>query len=98
MKHKHYDVIVAWAGGKKVQFKNIYSGWVDWNHDTGPNFLESVDWRIKPKEKVVRWKWAYQNGNNRWYESSDFLSDLEAANEFKYEFKKLEYTRTEFDE
>lgn len=47
-KHKHYDVIVAWAAGKLVQF--YWEGeWNDYTEATIPRFIESQEWRIKPK-------------------------------------------------
>ena len=50
MKHKHYDCIVAWAEGKKIQVKNKKTDeWEDlcctpsWNND--------FKYRIKPEPK-----------------------------------------------
>jgi len=49
MKHKHYDLIVAWAGGAKVEFKGL-SG--EWYPVIGiPYWESSVTYRIKPEPK-----------------------------------------------
>lgn len=49
MRHKHYDVIVAWAEGKTVQFFNPISE--QWEDVRGPSFSECHEWRIKPEPK-----------------------------------------------
>ncbi len=56
MRHKYYDVIVAWAEGKEIQYK--HKGY-DWSSRTinnfpfdSPNFnMDGVEWRIKPEDK-----------------------------------------------
>jgi hypothetical protein len=53
MKHKHYDCIVAWAGGAKIQGKSDYVEWQDLKH---PSWDKSWQYRIKPEPKpdVIR--------------------------------------------
>jgi hypothetical protein len=46
MKHKHYDMIVAWAGGAKIQGKSEYVEWHDLRH---PSWDKSWQYRIKPE-------------------------------------------------
>ena len=56
-KHKHYDVIVAWAEGKKIQIKYVMSSdWKDWDSYSCPPFIGLAEYRIKPEPKpdVVR--------------------------------------------
>ena len=49
MKHKHYDVIVAWAEGKEIQiWCEVYKKWLD---DEQPFWLEEQEYRIKPEPK-----------------------------------------------
>jgi len=49
MKHKHYDLIVAWANGAEIQWKGCVDSWNDcvaqpaWDKDT--------QYRIKPAPK-----------------------------------------------
>jgi hypothetical protein len=49
-KHKHYDVIVAWAEGKQIQM--MYDGnWSDYPIDCEPAWREEASYRIKPEPK-----------------------------------------------
>ena len=51
MKHKHYDMIVAWASGKDIQFKAFSdSDWEDVDM-TGEEWYEHYTYRIKPEPK-----------------------------------------------
>ena len=49
-KHKHYDLIVAWAEGKSIQYK--WNGGSNWQ-DCGPTpcWYEDTNYRIKPEPK-----------------------------------------------
>jgi hypothetical protein len=50
MKHKHYDMIVAWAEGKTVQnFNDRKMCWEDVSGD--PYWVNSFQYRIKPEPK-----------------------------------------------
>jgi hypothetical protein len=54
MKHKHADLIHAWADGAKIQLLSaIYNQWEDSDH---PRWREDCEYRIKPTPKpdVVR--------------------------------------------
>ena len=49
MKHKHYDMIVAWAEGKNIQFKAFsHSEWEDVDMH-GEEWYEHYTYRIKPE-------------------------------------------------
>lgn len=51
-RHKHADVIIAWANGQKVQFKNNLGHWVDYPLSImgTPSFHDPhSNWRIKPR-------------------------------------------------
>lgn len=51
-KHKHYDVIVAWAEGKEIQWRICCDEWIDWKNDTNPpRFDKYAEYRIKPEPK-----------------------------------------------
>jgi hypothetical protein len=48
MKHKHYDMIVAWAEGKTIQnFNDRRMCWEDLTGD--PYWVSSFQYRIKPE-------------------------------------------------
>jgi hypothetical protein len=94
MKHKHYDMIVAWAEGKQIQNFNENTG--EWQDLIAPPYwIQNFQYRIKPEEKqsVVRWKWAYKTDNS-WVEMTRFMSESEVPSDCI----KLEYTRQEFPE
>lgn len=99
-RHKWADVAIAFAEGKVIQRQNYETGeWVVWNLKGFPPFYEGENWRVKPADPVVRYKWAYRSTKDSpWAEGCNFLSEKEAQEYFgsvTLRFK-LEYTRTEF--
>ena len=92
MKHKHAELIKAWADGAEIQVKACNLVWEDREN---PYWATDREYRIKPEEKqtVVRWKWAYKTDNS-WVEMTRFMSESEITSDCI----KLEYTRTEFPE
>lgn len=52
-KHKWHEVIVAWADGKKIQYKYINDNsdaWVEYGGNCVPPFNNTtVEWRVAPK-------------------------------------------------
>jgi hypothetical protein len=48
MKHKHYDLIVAWAEGKQIQVKAFNKIWDDREN---PYWCPDREYRIKPEPK-----------------------------------------------
>jgi len=47
MKHKHYDMIVAWAEGKEIEY--LYCGY--WYRASDPRWEAGRLYRIKPEPK-----------------------------------------------
>lgn len=48
-RHKHADLIIAWANGAKIQYLNkVLNAWRDCSD---PGWLENYDYRIKPEPK-----------------------------------------------
>jgi hypothetical protein len=99
MKHKHADLIHAWADGAEIQYKT--GGlWVDCINNSA-RWLECCEYRIKPEEKkpVVRWLWAYEVADE-WFTTSGFFSEQEVATLecIPKDPIKLEWSRTEFPE
>ena len=103
MKHKHAELIKAWADGAEIQIKryNYDCGvyWHDLGNDEPPIWLDEYEYRIKPVEKkpVVRWLWAYSSGDC-WYQGSIFLTEEEVSKKYAEEHKRLDWSRTEFEE
>ena len=48
-KHKHYEVITAWANGAEVEMKDALSG--TWHKVTIPSWYESLTYRVKQAAK-----------------------------------------------
>ena len=92
MKHKHADLIHAWADGAEIQLYSQEEG--KWVGDKNPLWAEFTQYRLKPKEKkpVVRWLWADENNV-----ISKVLFDEKEAHLYGW-FIKLEWSRTEFPE
>ena len=45
-KHKHYDLILAWANGAEIQYKDPFNMWY---YHENPIWLINEEYRIKPK-------------------------------------------------
>jgi hypothetical protein len=97
MKHKHADLIHAWADGAQIQFR-LWGG-MEWIDTEIPAWEIKYEYRIKPEEKqpVVRWLWAKQV-DGYWQISCVYRSKEEALKVFNGQFICLEYTRKEFPE
>ena len=46
--HKHKDLIIAWANGVEIQYKNYHG---DWRDATWPDWSEKTEYRVKPEPK-----------------------------------------------
>ena len=53
-KHKHYDVIVAWAAGEEIEYQTALGVW---QPTYGPPLNEFETFRIKPK-RVKKEGWV----------------------------------------
>jgi hypothetical protein len=53
MKHKHYDLIVAWANGAEIEYKDYDSRWYIINNPIWHNHFE---YRIKPKPQKEQYQ------------------------------------------
>jgi len=63
-KHKHYDVIVAWAAGEEIEFwSDVSEAWETLSTlHVPPAFYEDYKYRIKPKRvKKEGWVNVYPN-------------------------------------
>ena len=55
-RHKHADLIHAWAEGAEIQYyDNISKQWIE-TVDNNPSWRNSVNYRIKPKIKTIRFR------------------------------------------
>ncbi len=62
MKHKHCDVIKAWADGAQIQTRmSVDEKWISWpRQDISPCFHSDVEYRVKPEKKQL-WARPYTN-------------------------------------
>jgi hypothetical protein len=51
MRHKHFNVIVAYAEGQTIQCETAAGEWADCKN---PNFSEGLNYRVKPTTKKYR--------------------------------------------
>ena len=49
MKHKHAELIIAWANGARIQIKDKQTGWEDLC--STPSWRNDFEYRIKPEPK-----------------------------------------------
>lgn len=61
-RHKHADVIIAWAEGAEIEFKVQATG--DWRKTDTPSWLEGWEYRIKPPAKKYRVALLDDNGTS----------------------------------
>ena len=73
MKHKHYDCIVAWAEGKKIEFR-INKNFT-WEELEEPLWNNDFEYRIK-KEPVIEVKYFGLEQSEKLY-FYEFQPDLE---------------------
>ena len=59
-RHKHADLIHAWAEGAEIQYHDPFTGWEDIEE---PGFYENDEYRIKPKTETVRFRNYLTEGN-----------------------------------
>ena len=88
MKHKHYDCIIAWANGAKMEYRSSSDG--PWLAAKIPIWVDDYEFRIaEPKKSTeTRWLWASKGGA---------ISEcLWAASPFDNGIK-LEWSATEFE-
>ena len=90
-KHKHYDVIVAWAAGEEVEAK-IQDAWMS-VAEIQPFFCESTEYRIKPK-RVKKEGWIVPMCSGQY---AVFPTNEMAARSIKHR-KDLKPIRIEWEE
>ena len=88
MKHKHYDCIVAWANGQKIQIRETGGNWEDIDN---PSWINGCQYRIKPEPKPDLCKYvvveAIDDGFTKWHTCSPAYANLHLT--FDGETKQL---------
>jgi hypothetical protein len=66
MRHKHYEVIIAYANGKEIQcYSEQTKQWVDAYR---PSFLDHVQYRVKPEPKQDTISFLNHGDSHLWTE------------------------------
>jgi hypothetical protein len=87
-KHKHYDLIIAWANGETIQVCDVLG--VHWIDLASPAFSEDLRYRIKPK-LLEYWTPVYRDGTcGQEYKSR---AAAEAVGIDKYAFVRVAHMR-----
>jgi len=100
-RHKHADVIHAYAEGAEIQVFNASGAW-SWEDIKGtPYFLETKRYRVKPKG-IKKHQYAYQvNPEGAWTLYPPHLTEKEWQNNYYYynanNWVKLVNTEIEVD-
>lgn len=75
-RHKHADLIIAWANGAKVQHKA--PSCATWQDSRFPGWYPDVEYRIKPEPKPdIVW---YANTYSGMFGSGSFWSSIQECN------------------
>lgn len=53
-RHKHADLIIAWAEGAQIQVKNHLGRWEDCNKANYITWQASAEYRVKPKTRTMQ--------------------------------------------
>lgn len=70
MKHKHAELIKAWADGAEIEYYSNNDG--KWYEIDKPSWSEMTTYRIKPEPKPDVYLYTYSDGNSGCYSISNF--------------------------
>ena len=99
MKHKHAELIKAWADGAQIQvFNDRRMCWED--VAACPYWVDNFQYRIKPEEKktVVKYLWAIDKGNGFALHPFFVADGSIPYPSIRYGAQRLDWSRTEFKE
>jgi len=76
MKHKHYELIIAFANGEEIELKSGDK----WFAIRNPSWFDNIEYRIKPKEpkKVSMWQFVCKDSCGYWLSQRFYTSKEEA--------------------
>ena len=76
--HKFKDVIVAWANGEEIEFRDPnYS--TEWNPIKNPSWLADIEYRVKPKEEIHSFRVALMQDTNAYFTTTADDKEQEEA-------------------
>lgn len=74
--HKHKDVIIAWANGEQIEYRNPLIS-MEWEPVDFPAWGDKVEYRVKPKEEIRHFQVALFKSEQGFY-TTTVDSDEEA--------------------
>ena len=78
MKHKHCDLIKAWAEGEEIQYYGIPAH--RWITIENPSWAEDEKYRVKPKKEFLKYKVALFRYHSGEYSGEFFVDVYEPKN------------------
>ena len=76
--HKFKDVIVAWANGEEIEFRDpIFS--TEWKPIKNPAWLVDIEYRVKPKEEIHSFRVALMQDTNAYFTTTADDKEQEEA-------------------
>jgi hypothetical protein len=90
VRHKHADLIIAWANGETIEFfDTLQESWKDIG-PYSPLWDPDSEYRIKPN-LVEKWRWVYEKNGNV-YISKDWYSErhVNTVNQFLSESRYIQ--------
>lgn len=96
MKHKHCDLIKAWADGAKIEYFCPYLR--RWEEVLNPAWEPSTQYRIK-KESVKKWLFAVcgQKDGSHWFVTSEHYTEQEVKTYLSANYIKIPQTEIEVE-
>lgn len=64
--HKHKDAIIAWANGEQIEYRNPAFS-MKWETVKFPAWSTDVEYRVKPKEEVLRFRVALMHDTHMYF-------------------------------
>ncbi len=75
MRHKHADLIIAWAEGAEIEFKSV----ICWAPVKDPIWYMQGEYRIKPRKPRRFWVNLYDDGSGAVHSEKKIADQLRCA-------------------
>ena len=76
--HKHKDVIIAWANGEQIEYRDPdYS--LEWKPIRVPSWLADTEYRVKPKEEIHSFRVALMHAADEYFTTTADDPEQEAS-------------------
>lgn len=98
---KHRPLAHAFIDGADIQQKVYIDGRTEWWDDSRPSWYEGIEYRVKPKAKVKKWRWVDGHPAGLIYAASNRNGDIyfTEAEAVKLGFlERIDATMIEVDE